>query len=122
MVSSIPYLIIVSLSVYAFYLFVATVSDRISLSGSFYPASIQDAVFPQCTNQDCPLILMNIFLTCILNSIMEPLRCNTGIRSVCPCQILLDGFVQTNKRPCPCVSLVFSRGIGHLLSGVYQGQ
>lgn len=62
------------------------------------------------------------FLTCILNSIMEPLHCNTGIRSVCPCQILLGGFVQTNKRPCPCVSLVFSRGIGHLLSGVYQGQ
>lgn len=63
------------------------------------------------------------FLLCALNSTWSHTLCNnTNIRSVCPCQILLDGFVQTNKRLCPHISLVFSSGIDHLLGGVYQGQ
>lgn len=47
---------------------------------------------------------------------------STCVHSLCPNQILLDGFVETNKRLCPNIPLVFSRGIGHLMGDVDQGQ
>lgn len=39
-----------------------------------------------------------------------------------PCQILFDGFVQTNERLFPHVSLLFSGRVDHLLGGVHQRQ
>lgn len=59
--------------------------------------------------------------TYIVKLNMAPL-CSNKFCLICPCQILLDGFVQINKRLLPHISLVFTRGIDHLLRAVYQGQ
>lgn len=39
-----------------------------------------------------------------------------------PCQILFEGFVQTNERLFPHVSLLFNGRVDHLLGGVHQRQ